>query len=87
MRREHQLFKFSFSFKKTFYFIYLFLKIELNQLEIKDQLSFVSELEKPNHDHEPVGRTVMVRLQTPLGTQRVRRGPYAPRSLGSYLAS
>lgn len=46
---------------------------------------FVSESEESNNDHEPMGGAVLVWLQTPLGTQRIRRGFHAARPIRPHL--
>lgn len=44
-----------------------------------------TELEKPNNDDEPLGGTVVVRLQVALGAEGVRRGTHAARTLRPHL--
>ena len=47
--------------------------------------SLFAEPEEPDYDYEPLGGTVVARLQVALGAQRVRRSTNAPRALGSHL--
>jgi len=41
--------------------------------------------EEPDHDHQPVGGAVLVRLQAQVGAQGVRRRRDAPRALRSHF--
>lgn len=43
--------------------------------------SLVAEPEEPDYDHEPLGGTVVARLQVALGAQRVWRSTHAARAL------
>ncbi len=43
------------------------------------------EFTKSNHDDQPVGGAVLVRLQNEVGPRRVRRGRHAPRPIGPHL--
>ena len=45
------------------------------------------EPEEPDHDDEPVGGAVLVRLQAAVGPQGVRGRRHAPRALRSHLAA
>jgi hypothetical protein len=45
----------------------------------------LSEPQEPDHDDKPVGGAVLVRLQTAVGSQGVRRGRHAARALRPHL--
>lgn len=45
----------------------------------------LTESEKSDYDHEPLGGAVLVRLQAAMGAQGVWRGPYAACTLRPYL--
>ena len=47
----------------------------------------LSELEEPDHDDEPVGGAVLVRLQAAVGPQGVRGRRHASRAFRSHLAA
>ena len=49
------------------------------------KLTIFLEFTKSNHDDQPVGGAVLVRLQNEVGPGRVRRGRHAPRPIGSHL--
>ncbi|PBC26548.1 Acetylcholine receptor subunit alpha [Apis cerana cerana] len=48
-------------------------------------LFFFPESEKSNHDNEPLGRTVMVRLQVKMGSKGIWWGGNAARAIRSYM--
>ena len=50
-------------------------------------ISTVPESEESDHDDEPVGGTILVRLQAAVGPQGVRGRRYASRAFRSYLAA
>ena len=45
-----------------------------NKFHLVHKNNFISESEEPNHDNQPVGGTVLGRLQAPMEPQRVWRG-------------